>query len=76
MPHANGGLSSKHLSFPTARCLALGQCHTAIGGVRGRARHHKLREDEDEAEEESDSEPTGRDGDLDAQGNILFTPRR
>jgi hypothetical protein len=33
-------------------------------------------EDEDEAEEESDSEPTGRDGDLDAQGNILFTPRR
>ena len=50
MPHANGGLSSKHLSFPTARCLALGQCHTAIGGVRGRARHHKLREDEDEAD--------------------------
>ena len=59
MPHANGGLSSKHLSFPTARCLALGQCHTAIGGVRGRARHHKLREDEDEADADAEVEVPG-----------------
>ena len=35
MPHANGGLSSKHLSFPTARCLALGQCRFSVKERRG-----------------------------------------